>query len=188
MAPRHGKPGRNSIIFEAAHPTISHIINIPYIEYSKHPAMAPRIGVFPASGGLGTSIVNHLIKLVSASQLVLITRNPDKWTNLGQAGATLRTADYDQPSTLDNAFDEVDVLMLISYASFEIKHRVEVRALTPRNRPFLTPTGASTGNPSRDRKRRETHFLLIPGFRRRSDRPQCSSCHGRTPRNGAVSR
>ncbi|CEJ61538.1 Putative NmrA-like family protein [Penicillium brasilianum] len=87
--------------------------------------MAPRIGVFPASGGLGTSIVNHLMKLVSASQLVLITRNLDKWTNLGQAGATLRTADYDQPSTLDNAFDGVDVLMLISYASFEIKHRVD---------------------------------------------------------------
>ncbi|KAJ5378064.1 uncharacterized protein N7496_005473 [Penicillium cataractarum] len=91
--------------------------------------MSPRIGVFPASGGLGTSIVNHLTKLVSASQLVLIARNPDKWTRLGQAGATLRKADYDQPSTLDNAFDGVDVLILISYASFEIRRRVEVHQL-----------------------------------------------------------
>jgi uncharacterized protein YbjT (DUF2867 family) len=89
--------------------------------------MAPRIGVFPASGGLGTSMVNHLSKLVSATQLVLIARSPEKWTNLGQVGATLRSADYDQPATLDNAFDGVDVLMLISYASFEIEHRVNVR-------------------------------------------------------------
>lgn len=91
--------------------------------------MAPKIGVFPASGGLGTSIVNHLAKLVSASQLVLIGRSPDKWANLGQAGATLRSADYDQPATLDKAFDGVEVLMLISYASFEIEHRVDVRIL-----------------------------------------------------------
>jgi uncharacterized protein YbjT (DUF2867 family) len=71
--------------------------------------------------------VNHLAKLVSTSQLVLISRNPDKWANLGQAGATLRSADYDQLATLDEAFDGVNVLMLISYASFEIKHRVDVR-------------------------------------------------------------
>lgn len=167
MAPRNGKSGWSSIILKAAHPAISHTSStIPYIEYGKHPAMAPRIGVFPASGGLGTSIVNHLIKLVSASQLVLITRNSDKWTKLGQAGATLRTADYDKPSTLDNAFDGVDVLMLISYASFEIKHRVDVRALTPHHRTLLTITGASTSNPSSDKKRCETHLLLIPGFRR----------------------
>lgn len=149
--------------------------------------MAPTIGVFPASGGLGTSIVNHLIKLVSATQLVLIARNPDRWTKLGQAGATLRKADYDQPSTLDNAFDGVDVLMLISYASFEIKRRVEVRSLTPRNKPLLTIPGPSTSNSSCDKKRREAHLLLISGLRWRSDRPQCSSCHGRTPRNGPIS-
>ncbi|KAJ5152688.1 uncharacterized protein N7482_009166 [Penicillium canariense] len=87
--------------------------------------MSPKIGVFPASGGLGTSIVNHLTKLVAASQLVLMARNPDKWSKLGQEGATLRQADYDQPATLDAAFQGVDVLMLISYASFEIQHRVE---------------------------------------------------------------
>lgn len=104
----------------------------PEITYSaiQHSAqsrtMAPRIGVFPASGGLGTSIVNHLTKLVSTSQLVLIARTPDKWSKLGQAGATLRSADYDQPASLDDAFDGVDVLMLVSYASFEIKHRVDV--------------------------------------------------------------
>ncbi|KAL2864004.1 uncharacterized protein BJX67DRAFT_229617 [Aspergillus lucknowensis] len=83
-----------------------------------------RIGVFPAAGGLGLSIVNHLLKLVPASQLILIARKPESLSDVAEAGATVRHADYDDPSTLDHAFDSVDVLMLISYASFEIEHRI----------------------------------------------------------------
>lgn len=89
--------------------------------------MSAKIGVFPASGGLGTSILNHLSKQVPASQLVLIARNPEKLATFEREGATIRQADYDQPSTLDTAFDGIDVLMLISYASFEIDHRAKVR-------------------------------------------------------------
>jgi putative NADH-flavin reductase len=126
--------------------------------------MALRIGVFPASGALGTSIVNHLAKLVSVSQLVLIARNPDKWSNLGQGGATLRSADYDQPATLDNVFDGVDVLMLISYASFEIEHRVNVRISFLYRRAILTISGASHGDSSCDEKWCETYLLLVPGI------------------------
>jgi putative NADH-flavin reductase len=85
-----------------------------------------KIGVFPASGGLGRSVVNHLTKLVRASQLILIARKPGKLTEFDNAGATVRHADYDSPETLKTAFEGVDVLMLISYASFEIEHRVKV--------------------------------------------------------------
>ncbi|KAJ5773654.1 hypothetical protein N7457_008550 [Penicillium paradoxum] len=91
--------------------------------------MSPKIGVFPASGGLGTSIVNHLAKLVPASDLILIARSPERLNDLQNAGATVRKADYDEPSTLDNAFQDVDILMLISYASFEIDHRVKAHHL-----------------------------------------------------------
>ncbi|RHZ48378.1 uncharacterized protein CDV56_104855 [Aspergillus thermomutatus] len=87
--------------------------------------MSQKIGVFPASGGLGTSIINHLVKLVPASQLILINRNPEKLAALSREGATIRRADYDDPATLDRVFDNVGVLMLISYASFEIQYRVE---------------------------------------------------------------
>jgi uncharacterized protein YbjT (DUF2867 family) len=86
----------------------------------------PRIGVFPAAGALGLSITNHLLKLIPASQLVLIARKPESLSREANAGATIRHADYDDPSTLDHAFDGVDVLMLISYASFEIEYRVNV--------------------------------------------------------------
>ena len=85
-----------------------------------------KIGVFPASGGLGTSIVNHLRTLVPESDLILIARNPAKLSDEKEAGATIRQADYDDPASLDNAFDGIHTLMLISYASFEIDHRVKV--------------------------------------------------------------
>lgn len=91
--------------------------------------MGAKIGVFPASGALGSSIVNNLAKLVPESDLVLVARRPEKLHDLNQAGATVRRADYDEPSTLDTAFNGVDVLMLVSYASFEIDHRVKVRKI-----------------------------------------------------------
>ncbi|KAJ5943834.1 hypothetical protein N7516_004002 [Penicillium verrucosum] len=91
--------------------------------------MGAKIGVFPASGALGSSIVNHVVKLIPESELVLSARYPEKLHDLKQAGATVRRADYDEPSTLDTAFEGVDVLMLVSYASFEIDHRVKAHRL-----------------------------------------------------------
>jgi uncharacterized protein YbjT (DUF2867 family) len=89
--------------------------------------MAAKIGGFPASGALASSIVNHLLKFVPASRLVLIARRPETLTDWSQLGATIRKADYDDHSTLNGSFDGVETLMLISYASFEIEHRVNVR-------------------------------------------------------------
>ncbi|KAJ5410858.1 uncharacterized protein N7487_005217 [Penicillium crustosum] len=91
--------------------------------------MGAKIGVFPASGALGSSIVNHLVKLVPKYDLILSARHPEKLHDLKQAGATVRRADYDEPSTLDTAFEGVDVLMLVSYASFEIDHRAHRLAI-----------------------------------------------------------
>ncbi|KAJ5118360.1 hypothetical protein N7448_010068 [Penicillium atrosanguineum] len=88
-----------------------------------------KIGVFPAAGGLGGSIANHLSKLVPASQLILIARKPENLTEYEKLGATIRKADYDSPETLKDAFKGVDTLMLISYASFEIEHRIKVHRL-----------------------------------------------------------
>ncbi|KAB8225794.1 hypothetical protein BDV33DRAFT_78096 [Aspergillus novoparasiticus] len=84
-----------------------------------------RVGIFPAAGGLGTSIINHLVKLIPVDQLILIARKPDSLAELSRLGATVRRADYEDPSSLERVFDGVDVLMLISYASFEIQYRVE---------------------------------------------------------------
>ncbi|KAJ6076042.1 hypothetical protein N7499_008023 [Penicillium canescens] len=87
--------------------------------------MSAKIGLFPASGALGTSILNHLSKLLPASQLILIARHPERFDEFKKEGATVRRADYDDPSTLQTAFEGVDILMLISYASIEIEHRAK---------------------------------------------------------------
>lgn len=101
-----------------------HQCNHPYVTHHAH--TMTKIGVFPAAGGLGTSIINHLVKLVPASELILIARKPDNLAELTRAGATVRRADYEDPATLERAFDGIDALMLISYASFEIQFRFEV--------------------------------------------------------------
>lgn len=85
-----------------------------------------KIGIFPASGGLGGSIIKHLEPLIPASSLVLIARYPDKLAAESAKGATVRRAEYDDPATLERVFDGIGTLMLISYASFEDEHRVKV--------------------------------------------------------------
>jgi uncharacterized protein YbjT (DUF2867 family) len=86
-----------------------------------------KVGVFPASGGLGGSTVQHLLPLVPASNLVFIARNPDKLAAESRQGAVVRRADYDDPSTLERVFEGIGALFLISYASCEHEHRSKVR-------------------------------------------------------------
>jgi hypothetical protein len=86
-----------------------------------------KLGVFPAAGGLGGSIVKHLLPLIPADNLILIARNPDKLAAESRAGAVVRKADYDDDASLDRVFDGIGALFLISYASCEHEHRSKVR-------------------------------------------------------------
>ncbi|KUL89315.1 hypothetical protein ZTR_03745 [Talaromyces verruculosus] len=82
-----------------------------------------KIGIFPASGSLGGSIVKHLSSLIPASSLILIARRPDSLAEYSRQGAVVRRADYDDDSSLNRVFDGVGVLFLISYPSCEHEHR-----------------------------------------------------------------
>ena len=90
------------------------------------------IGIFPASGGLGTSTYIHLLKLVPNDQVVLINRYPE---NVPQqyidAGVRVRKASYESSSSeLETAFSGIDVLFLISYPSHVHDYRTKVYNLT----------------------------------------------------------
>ncbi|KAG8526289.1 uncharacterized protein KY384_000282 [Bacidia gigantensis] len=86
-----------------------------------------KIGVFPAAGALGSCIYRHLLQLVDAKEVVLVSRYPEKTpSQYVQAGVTRRTADYDKLGTLGNAFDDVSHLILISYPGLEIESRNKV--------------------------------------------------------------
>ena len=87
-----------------------------------------KIGIFPASGSLGSSIYRHLLDIVDATNVVLISRHPEKIPmKYTEAGVTTRKADYDVPGTLNDAFNDVSHLVLISKTTIEIGQRVEVR-------------------------------------------------------------
>ncbi|KAH8881897.1 NAD(P)-binding protein [Thozetella sp. PMI_491] len=87
------------------------------------------IGIFPASGGLGGSTYEHLLKLVAPSEVVLISRHPEKVPQKhSQAGVQLRQASYEStPAELEQAFVGIDTLFLISYPSHVYEYRVKVQ-------------------------------------------------------------
>jgi len=87
-----------------------------------------RVGIFPAAGGLGGSTYKHLLKLIPANQVVLISRNPDKVPReYLEAGAVLRQASYESsPEELEKVFSGVETLFLISYPSHVHEYRVKV--------------------------------------------------------------
>lgn len=137
-------------------------------------------GIFPASGGLGGSTLQHLFPLLHPaehSQVVLIARNPDKLAAQKELGAVTRRADYDEPETLLPAFEGIETLCLISYASNQKTHRIKVRSKS--SPPFLRASSADplrTGPQTRDRRccrsGCEAHPLLLPRFRRPGREPR----------------
>ncbi|KAK4166998.1 hypothetical protein QBC43DRAFT_312758 [Cladorrhinum sp. PSN259] len=91
------------------------------------------IGIFPASGGLGTSTYTHLLNLVPYNNVILISRNPDKipkkyTQGLPESGVRTREASYETaPSDLEKVFTGIDVLFLISYPSHVKDYRIKVQ-------------------------------------------------------------
>ncbi|KAL2156800.1 hypothetical protein VTH82DRAFT_1546 [Thermothelomyces myriococcoides] len=86
------------------------------------------IGIFPASGGLGTSTYTHLLRLVPNDQVILINRYPEKVAKpYIEAGVQVRKASYEStPSELEAAFSGIDTLFLISYPSHVHDYRTKV--------------------------------------------------------------
>lgn len=84
------------------------------------------VGIFPASGGIGGGTVKHILSRLPAKVLVFIARSPENLSDEKALGATVRKADYDDGATLETAFDGIETLFLISYASVEHHHRTEV--------------------------------------------------------------
>ena len=77
-----------------------------------------------STGHLGRLVIEDLLERgVPAGDIVAAARSPEKADDLAAHGVDVRKADYDQPDTLESAFDGVDRLLLIS--SSEVGQRVE---------------------------------------------------------------
>lgn len=67
-----------------------------------------------ATGRLGSKIVDELLKSVSPSELAVSVRSPEKAEALKARGVDVRHGDFDKPDTLDEAFDGIERLLIIS--------------------------------------------------------------------------
>jgi NAD(P)H dehydrogenase (quinone) len=70
-----------------------------------------KIGITGATGQLGVLVVNKLKEKVAAENIVALVRSPQKAASLG---VEAREADYNQPETLEKAFQGIDKLLVIS--------------------------------------------------------------------------
>lgn len=73
-----------------------------------------KILVTGATGNLGSKVAASLLKTVPASDLAVSVRNPEKAEELRAQGVEVRQGDFDYPETLDEAFAEIDRLLIIS--------------------------------------------------------------------------
>src|SRR5262245_10802397 len=83
-----------------------------------HAAPAPlpgKIIISGASGGLaGETIEALLARGVKPSDLILVTRTPEKLAALAERGASVRQGDFNEPATLESAFAGGDRMLLVS--------------------------------------------------------------------------
>jgi NAD(P)H dehydrogenase (quinone) len=78
------------------------------------------IVVTGATGQLGQLVIEGLLKRVPAAEITAAVRNPAKAAAFATRGVQVRTADYNEPETLSDAFEGADRVLLIS--SNDIRH------------------------------------------------------------------
>ncbi|HFU0689347.1 TPA: SDR family oxidoreductase [Morganella morganii] len=101
------------------------------------------IAITGATGLLGQHVIENLLQIVPAGQIVAIVRNPAKGASLSRKGISVRQADYNDEASLIRALQGVEKLLLIS--SSEIgqrvtQHRNVINAAKSANVKFIAYT------------------------------------------------
>ena len=84
------------------------------------------IAITGATGQLGRLVIDRLLELLPADQIVAAVRSPEKALDLQDRGVVLRRADYTRPDTLTSAFAGIEKLLLIS--STEVNGRLPLHS------------------------------------------------------------
>jgi NAD(P)H dehydrogenase (quinone) len=101
------------------------------------------IAITGATGHLGQLTLTELLKIVPASQLVAIVRNPAKAETLAQQGVIVRQAEYGDQAALTAALEGVDKLLLISSSEVgqrAVQHRNVIDAAKAAGVKFIAYT------------------------------------------------
>ncbi|MDZ4654872.1 MAG: SDR family oxidoreductase [Coriobacteriia bacterium] len=113
-----------------------------------------KIGIVGASGKLGSLVLDHLLELVPAEDVVAMTRSVDKLAAYAERGVDVREADYDVPETLEAAFAGVEKLLIVPSMAMPAERREQydnavsaARAAGVQHLLTFTMSGTSPGNP-----------------------------------------
>lgn len=126
-----------------------------------------KIAITGATGQLGQLVIQSLVKLIPAENIVALVRNLDKAQSLQQHDIELRQFDYDQPQTLVPALQGIDKLLLISANEIGRRtpqHKAVIDAAVTANVPYIAYTSLlnATHNPlGLAQEHRETEALIL---------------------------
>ena len=90
-----------------------------------------KILVTGATGNIGSSTLQHLLRRVPADDLVGLARDPAKAADLARQGIAIRQGDYFDQEGLVRAFEGVEKIMLVSATAFtdrNTQHENVIRA------------------------------------------------------------
>ena len=92
------------------------------------PQSTHRVVLTGTTGNLGSRVLRHAIDILPSSSIIISLYNPSKApAGAKEKGLELRRGDYEDPASLDKAYEGADVLFLMSYPSIRYQVRVSVR-------------------------------------------------------------
>ena len=125
-----------------------------------------KIAITGATGQLGNLVIEQLLQLTAAQNIVALVRNIDKAEHFKAQGIELREFDYDHPETLVPALSGIDKLLLISANEIGRRtpqHQAVIDAAKVAGVPYLAYTSllrADTSPLGLAQEHRETEKLI----------------------------
>lgn len=125
-----------------------------------------KIAITGATGQLGNLVIEQLLQLTAAQNIVALVRNIDKAEHFKAQGIELREFDYDRPETLVPALSGIDKLLLISANEIGRRtpqHQAVIDAAKVAGVPYIAYTSllrADTSPLGLAQEHRETEKLI----------------------------
>ncbi|MEJ5034339.1 SDR family oxidoreductase [Acinetobacter sp. MYb177] len=125
-----------------------------------------KIAITGATGQLGNLVIEQLLQLTAAQNIVALVRNVNKAEHFKAQGIELREFDYDRPETLVPALLGIDKLLLISANEIGRRtpqHQAVIDAAKVASVPYLAYTSllrADTSPLGLAQEHRETEKLI----------------------------
>ncbi|ANF81476.1 NAD(P)-dependent oxidoreductase [Acinetobacter sp. NCu2D-2] len=125
-----------------------------------------KIAITGATGQLGQLVIQHLLKLTDAENIIVLVRHTDKAASFKAQGIDVRHFDYDQAETLQPALQGIDKLLLISANEIGRRtpqHKAVIEAAKAAHVPYIAYTSLLNGDSSPlglAQEHRETEQLI----------------------------